>query len=76
MTRLEMVREALARLGEAPPEKITAYIRAKFRVELDARMVPVVRASLRELEMLQRFRADARAAASKSAKLAGRSGGT
>ncbi len=61
MTKIEMVREALLQLGEVSGEKISAYIARRHGVSIEPRFMPIVRASLRELEMLARFRAESRA---------------
>jgi hypothetical protein len=68
MTKLEMVREALSHLGDATAEDVAGYIERRHRVRIPPPMIPVVRASLRELEMLERFRAESRRLAEQVAK--------
>ena len=63
MSKLEMVRDALARLGDAPADDLAAYIERTHRVKIPASMIPVARASLRELAMLDRFRQESKALA-------------
>jgi hypothetical protein len=61
MSKLEMVRQALEQLGEVPSVEISSFIQRCYGVRIDPKFIPIVRASLRELEMLQRFREEARA---------------
>ena len=63
MSKLEMVRDALAHLGDAPADAVAAFIERTHRVTIPVSMIPVIRASLRELAMLDRFRQESQALA-------------
>jgi hypothetical protein len=56
MTKVDMMREAMKELGEAPAEALAGYIENKYGVKIDPRFVPVLKASVREREMLEAFR--------------------
>lgn len=63
LNKLELVRQALLELGESPPQQVAAFIERRHGVRIDARFIPIVRASLLELEMLEQARQAARSAA-------------
>ncbi len=56
MTKVEMAREAVRELGEAPAEALAAFIDARYGVKIDPRFIPVLRASVRERELLEDLR--------------------
>jgi hypothetical protein len=56
ITKVEMMREAVRELGDAPPEALAAFLDRRYGVKLDPRFVPVLKASLRESELLEEFR--------------------
>lgn len=60
MTKIEMVRQALLHLGEAPPVEISAFIERWHGVRIEPRFIPIVRASLRDLEVLAKSRQESR----------------
>ena len=62
LSKVEMVRRALEELGEASSEKVSAFIERRHGVRIDARFIPIVRASILELEMLEKARQAAREA--------------
>ena len=68
MSKLEMVRDALAHLGDAPAGDLATYIEQTHRVKIPVSMIPIIRASLRELAMLDRFRQESKALAEQIAK--------
>ena len=55
MERLEVVRVALAELGEATSEEVAAFVLARFGVKVDARIVPVIRETIRQEERRAAF---------------------
>ena len=61
--RHEIVHRALAQLGCVSDEKLVAFVARGYGVGVEARFVPVFRASLRAKEVLERARAKAREAA-------------
>jgi hypothetical protein len=63
LSKVELVRRALAELGEASPQEVAAFIERRNGVRIDPRFIPFVRASVLELEMLEKARRAARAAA-------------
>jgi hypothetical protein len=70
MTMLDMVHEAVRALGDVPADAVTAYVRDRYGVAVKAAMVPVLRASLRERELLARFREESRALAAQASATA------
>jgi hypothetical protein len=56
LCKVEMVRRALSELGDAAPQELAALIERQHGVRIDPRFIPVVRASLLELEMLEKAR--------------------
>jgi hypothetical protein len=70
MHKTEAVRLALAELGDAPAEELAAFVRSRYGVEVPASLVPVIKATLRDKELLERARA-VRAAEAAAAPPAG-----
>ena len=60
MSRTELFRLALAEIGDAPAAELSSFIQAKYGVRIDPRFIPVLRASLQDLERLTRLRQAAR----------------
>ncbi len=56
MTHVEMMQAALKELGEAPAEVLAAFLDDKYGVKIDPKFVPVLKASVREKELLEAFR--------------------
>jgi len=56
MEKVEAVRLALAELGEASDEAVSAFVRDRHGVAVVPRFVPVLRAMLKEREMMAAFR--------------------
>ena len=59
-SREEVVHRALAQLGCVSDEELVAFVAREYGVSVEARFVPVFRASLRAREVLERSRAKAR----------------
>ena len=57
----ELVRQALAEVGEESSEELARFIEQHYGVRIDPRFVPVLRASLRERDLLEGARAHAKA---------------
>src|SRR5262249_52610850 len=60
-SKLEAVRQARERLGEAPPAEVAAYVEANFGLKMQPAIAAVLLASLRERESLQASQARAMA---------------
>ena len=57
MDKTEAVRLAVAERGDAPAEDIAEFVRERYGVEIDAAFIPVIKATLRDKERLERARA-------------------
>ena len=53
MDKLGMMREALRELGDAPAERLAAYMKGRFGVEIEPRFVPLFKATLRAKQQLE-----------------------
>lgn len=62
MNKMDAFRQAVAEIGDAPPEALSFFVKQKYGVTIDPRVIPVFLASLRDLETLNRLRQAARAA--------------
>ncbi|MFO0864077.1 MAG: hypothetical protein U0744_05385 [Gemmataceae bacterium] len=60
MKKIDLVREALLVLSDGTPHEIADYIRERFDVSIAPSVIPILIASVRELDMLERFREQAR----------------
>jgi hypothetical protein len=56
MTKVDMMREAVKELGDAPAEALAGYIENKHGVKINPKFVPILKASVRERELLEAFR--------------------
>jgi hypothetical protein len=56
MTKVDMMRKAMKELGDAPAEALAGYIENKNGVKIDPKFVPILKASVRERELLEAFR--------------------
>jgi hypothetical protein len=56
MTKVDMMREAMKKLGDAPAEALAGYIESNYGVKIEPKFVPILKASVREREMLEAFR--------------------
>jgi hypothetical protein len=63
MDKLEMMKQALKELGEVPAQELAAFIERQFGIKVDARFIPIWRASLRGRQALEQSRNAARSAA-------------
>jgi hypothetical protein len=70
MHKTEAVRLALAELGDVPAGELAAFVRSRYGVEVPPSLVPVIKATLRDKELLERARA-VRAAEATAATPAG-----
>lgn len=61
MDKLEMVRLALRELGDVPAQELAAYIETRYGVKIDAKFIPLYKASLRDKLRLEAARQAARA---------------
>jgi hypothetical protein len=52
MKQIEAVRLALQEMGEVANENLVAFVQSRYSVKLDLKMVPVIRATLRGMEMM------------------------
>ena len=57
MHKTEAVRLALAGLGETPAGELAAFVQARYGVEVPPSLIPVIKATLRDKELLERARA-------------------
>jgi hypothetical protein len=65
MTKLEMMRQAVKELGEATAADLAVFIEQKYGVKIDPKVIPILRASVRDKEMLESFHEKRRVAAEK-----------
>ena len=56
MSQVEALRRALAELGDASAEELAAYIRTKCGVTVRPQFVPVLKATLKDQEILAEWR--------------------
>jgi len=54
--KLELVRQALAELGDVSAEELATFIERRHGLRIDPRYIPLMRASLRGRELLGRGR--------------------
>jgi hypothetical protein len=52
MEKVEAVRLALAERGDLPCEELAAFVQARFGVKVEPRLLPVIKAMLRDREAL------------------------
>ncbi len=60
MDKVEMMREALKERADAPPGELAAFLASRFGVRIEPKFIPILRASARDRELLEQFRARAR----------------
>ena len=61
MTKLEMVQQAMAVKGEATSEEIAAFIEQWHGVKIEAKFIPVYKATLKDKQLLEEKRRAAQA---------------
>jgi hypothetical protein len=66
--KVEMVRQAMLELGEASSHELAAFIEQRHGVRIETRIMPILKASVRGQEVLERARQAARAATQTAAK--------
>jgi hypothetical protein len=71
LSKIDLVRQALWELGEASAQELVAFIQHRHGVRIEARFIPVLRASLLGQQMLERARQTARATTQAAAKPGG-----
>jgi hypothetical protein len=62
MTKVEMMRQAVKELGEATAADLAIFIEQMYGVKIDPKVIPILRASVRDREMLERFHEKGKAA--------------
>ncbi len=67
MSKVEAVRRALAEVGDVSNEELAAYIERSFGVVIRPEVVPVLKATVRDLGWTARRRREAVEAASRAA---------
>jgi hypothetical protein len=60
MNKVEMMQVALTELGAASAEELSAFLEKTYNVKVEPRFIAILRASVREKEMLENFRQAAR----------------
>jgi hypothetical protein len=63
MNKMEAFRQAVAELGDVPPAQLSCHIERRYGVRIEPQYIPVFRASVQDLERLNRLREGAQAAA-------------
>ena len=66
VSKTALVREAVAELGESPAQDLASFIERRHGVRINPKFIPILRASVRELEHLERARQAAKAAVEKA----------
>jgi hypothetical protein len=61
MDRLQMLQQAIRELGATSDQELAAFIQKRFGVRVEARFVPIWRASLKGQEVLERVRSELKA---------------
>jgi ribosomal protein L12E/L44/L45/RPP1/RPP2 len=62
MDKLELVQTALRQLGDGSAQELSAFIEKQHGVRIEAKFIPIFRASIRGKERLEAIRQAARAA--------------
>jgi hypothetical protein len=62
MDKMQAFRQAVAELGDAPPEELSWLIERRYGVRIEPRYIPLFRATVKDLDELTRLREAARAA--------------
>ena len=73
MNPVEIIRAALAELGDVSADAMAAFAQARFGVKLNPKIVPIAKATLLDRERLAAARA-ARTVAMRTAEVAGEAG--
>jgi hypothetical protein len=67
-SKLELLRQALAEIGEASAQELSAHLEQRHGVKVEARYIPFLRASLLEAEVVETVRQTARMLAEQASK--------
>jgi hypothetical protein len=62
VNQVEMVRQALLELDEVSSQELAAFLEQRQGVRIEVRIIPILKASVRGQEVLERARQAARAA--------------
>ncbi len=74
MSKIEMIRQAMLELGEVSSQELATFIQLRYGVRIEARIIPILKASVRGQEVLERARQAARATIQTTDKPGGNSG--
>jgi len=58
MSKIEAIRRTLLEIGDAAPEQLAAHMQSSYGVRIDPRYIPVLKATLRDKDLLCRRAAD------------------
>jgi hypothetical protein len=67
VTKIEMVQQAVAVRGEATSEEIAAFIERWHGVKIEAKFIPIYRATIKDKQLLEEKRRVAQAMAAQAA---------
>jgi len=56
MERMELIRQALLELGDAPSQDLSSFIEQKYGVKIEPKFVPLFKATIRDMERLAYLR--------------------
>jgi hypothetical protein len=56
MTKLDMVKEALSKIGEVSGQELSAFVEAEHGTKIDPAFIPVYRATLKDKERMEKAR--------------------
>jgi hypothetical protein len=62
MDKLEMVRTAVTELGNAPAADLSRFVEQKYGVRIEAKFIPLFKASIQDKDRLETVRQAARTA--------------
>ncbi len=66
MNQAEALRRAMMELGDAPAEELTAFMQKNYGVTVRPQFIPVLKATLKDKELLAEWRRKSAAAAQAS----------
>jgi hypothetical protein len=72
MSQVEALRLAMLELGDAPAEELAAYMGARYGVRVWPQFIPVLKATLKDKEMLAERRRQAQEATQANDQVAGK----
>lgn len=74
MSKIEMVRQAMLELGEVSSQELSTFLEQRYGMRIEARIIPILKASVRGQEVLERARQAARATIQTTEKAGGNFG--